>query len=173
MGLPSARLSAFCGTAEADHSRGGGFGGRRAGLRRRARNCMLGPLPRLAVALDAATKETYDVEVLDINLLGELVYPLAEILTDRKVLFCFLPAIPAKRYRANMPIGRASASPSSSKANKRGIGLGLGFAYSSPSRPSRVKRTIRTALRRLRRNASSRAHGRFVKNSALARRALR
>lgn len=51
---------------------------------------MLGPLPRLAVALDAATKETYDVGVLDINLGGELVYPLAEILTDRKVPLLFL-----------------------------------------------------------------------------------
>ncbi len=49
-----------------------------------------GPIPRLAQALDAASTETYDVAVLDINLAGERVYPVADILAQRSVPFVFV-----------------------------------------------------------------------------------
>jgi len=49
-----------------------------------------GPIPRLAQAVDAASTETYDVAVLDINLGGERVYPVADILARRNVPFVFV-----------------------------------------------------------------------------------
>jgi two-component SAPR family response regulator len=51
---------------------------------------VLGPLPRLADALDAAARETCDVAVLDVNLGGERVYPVAEVLSERNVPFVFV-----------------------------------------------------------------------------------
>lgn len=51
---------------------------------------VLGPLPQLAVALDAAAIETCDLAVLDINLRGEFVYPVAALLSMRKVPFLFV-----------------------------------------------------------------------------------
>ena len=49
-----------------------------------------GPIPRLAQALDAANREACDVAVLDVNLAGERVYPVADILAQRNVPFVFL-----------------------------------------------------------------------------------
>jgi len=49
-----------------------------------------GPIPRLAQALDAANSETCDVAVLDVNLAGERVYPVADILAQRNVPFVFV-----------------------------------------------------------------------------------
>ena len=49
-----------------------------------------GPIPRLAQALDAASSEACDVAVLDVNLAGERVYPVAEILAGRSVPFVFV-----------------------------------------------------------------------------------
>ena len=49
-----------------------------------------GPIPRLAQALDAASSEACDVAVLDINLAGARVYPVAEILAQRNVPFVFV-----------------------------------------------------------------------------------
>ena len=51
---------------------------------------VLGPVPRLAEALDVAARERCDVAVLDINLGGERVYPVAEILSGRNVPFIFV-----------------------------------------------------------------------------------
>jgi DNA-binding response OmpR family regulator len=49
-----------------------------------------GPIPRLAQALEAATRESCDVAVLDVNLAGERIYPVAEILSRRNVPFVFV-----------------------------------------------------------------------------------
>jgi CheY-like chemotaxis protein len=49
-----------------------------------------GPIPRLAQALDAASSQAYDVAVLDVNLAGERVYPVADILAQRNVPFVFV-----------------------------------------------------------------------------------
>ncbi len=43
----------------------------------------------LAKALNAARAETFDFAVLDVNLDGELVFPVAEILKARKLPFVF------------------------------------------------------------------------------------
>ena len=72
-----------------------------------------GPIPRLAQALDAASSEACDVAVLDINLAGERVYPVAEILAQRNVPFVFvtgygvLPGEYANRPRLCKPFKMA------------------------------------------------------------------
>jgi CheY-like chemotaxis protein len=50
---------------------------------------VLGPFADLAEATEAATRETVDAAVLDINLRGEMVYPLAEHLNRQGIPFVF------------------------------------------------------------------------------------
>ena len=69
-----------------------------------------GPIPRLAQALDAASSEACDVAVLDVNLAGERVYPVADILAQRNVPFVFVTGYGV--FPASTPIGHASASRS-------------------------------------------------------------
>ena len=62
----------------------------------------VGPCGSVAKALDAARTETFDLAVLDVNLAGEKVYPVAEVLAQRHIPFLFLSgygdeAIPAGR----------------------------------------------------------------------------
>jgi CheY-like chemotaxis protein len=72
-----------------------------------------GPIPRLAQALDAASSEACDVAVLDVNLAGERVYPVADILAQRNVPFVFvtgygvLPGEYANRPRLCKPFKMA------------------------------------------------------------------
>jgi two-component SAPR family response regulator len=51
---------------------------------------VLGPVPRLPEALAAAAVEKCDAAVLDINLAGEWVYPVAALLAKRNVPFIFV-----------------------------------------------------------------------------------
>jgi len=69
-----------------------------------------GPIPRLAQALDAASSEACDVAVLDVNLAGERVYPVADILASGMFLSSLSPAMAC--CPASTPIGHASASRS-------------------------------------------------------------
>jgi CheY-like chemotaxis protein len=62
----------------------------------------VGPCGSVALALDAARTELFDLAVLDVNLDGEMVYPVAELLAERHIPFLFLSgygeqAIPAER----------------------------------------------------------------------------
>jgi DNA-binding response OmpR family regulator len=49
-----------------------------------------GPVDRLAAALDSARGESLDAAVLDIDLGGEAVYPVAEMLDTRRIPFVFV-----------------------------------------------------------------------------------
>jgi CheY-like chemotaxis protein len=49
-----------------------------------------GPIPRLAEALDAAEGGTYDAAVLDVNLAGERIDPVAHALARREIPFVFV-----------------------------------------------------------------------------------
>jgi CheY-like chemotaxis protein len=49
-----------------------------------------GPIPRLPEALDAVDHEDYDVAVLDVNLAGERINPVADALAERNVPFLFV-----------------------------------------------------------------------------------
>jgi DNA-binding response OmpR family regulator len=74
-----------------------------------------GPFPRLAEAVDGAAHESCDAAVLDVNLAGERIYPVAEILSRRKIPFLFvtgydggaLPREYASRPRLHKPFKSA------------------------------------------------------------------
>jgi PAS domain S-box-containing protein len=51
---------------------------------------VVGPYARMAEALTAARNGTFDAAILDVNLDGELAYPIADILIDRKLPFAFI-----------------------------------------------------------------------------------
>ena len=53
---------------------------------------VVGPVAYLATALDAAASEDFDAAVLDVNLRGQTVYPVAEMLDARRVPFVFVTA---------------------------------------------------------------------------------
>jgi CheY-like chemotaxis protein len=50
---------------------------------------VVGPASRIRHALQLATEEEIDAAVLDVNLAGEKVFPVAEVLTRRGVPFVF------------------------------------------------------------------------------------
>jgi CheY-like chemotaxis protein len=50
---------------------------------------VVGPAGRLAAALDLAASETFDLAILDVNVAGESIYPVAEALAERNVPFVF------------------------------------------------------------------------------------
>jgi DNA-binding response OmpR family regulator len=51
---------------------------------------VVGPVSRVAEAVDTAAHQDCDAAVLDVNLAGEPIYPVAEVLSRRKVPFMFL-----------------------------------------------------------------------------------
>ena len=51
---------------------------------------VIGPIPRIPEALDAVDRDTCDAAVLDINLAGERIDPVAEALSKRNVPFMFV-----------------------------------------------------------------------------------
>ena len=53
---------------------------------------VVGPVAHLGTALDAAASEGFDAAVLDVNLGGQTVFPLAEVLDARRVPFVFVTA---------------------------------------------------------------------------------
>ena len=56
-----------------------------------AAGCVVaGPIPRIADALVAVGCETYDAAVLDVNLAGERIDPVADALSQRNVPFMFV-----------------------------------------------------------------------------------
>ena len=51
---------------------------------------VVGPVPRLQPALEMARKEALDGAVIDVNLHGELGFPIGAILRDRHIPYVFL-----------------------------------------------------------------------------------
>lgn len=50
---------------------------------------VVGSIANLSRALEAARVETFDLAMLDVNLDGQLVFPVAEVLRSRRVPFLF------------------------------------------------------------------------------------
>ncbi len=50
---------------------------------------VIGPAARLAAALDVVGRETIDLAILDVNVAGEPIYPVAEALAQQGVPFVF------------------------------------------------------------------------------------
>jgi DNA-binding response OmpR family regulator len=63
----------------------------------------LGPCGSVANALVTARSETFDLAVLDVNLAGEKVYPVAEVLAERHIPFLFLSGYGDEA----IPVGRS------------------------------------------------------------------
>lgn len=65
---------------------------------------IVGPFAKLGKAVEAARKAAIDGAVLDINLNGEMVYPLAELLERQSIPFVFITGYTAadlpERFRA-------------------------------------------------------------------------
>jgi DNA-binding response OmpR family regulator len=56
-----------------------------------AAGCVVaGPIPRISEALDAVDRGTFDAAVLNVNLGGDRVYPVADALSRRSVPFVFI-----------------------------------------------------------------------------------
>jgi CheY-like chemotaxis protein len=50
---------------------------------------VIGPAARLSAALDAVSREQVDLAILDVNVAGEPIYPVAEALAKRSIPFVF------------------------------------------------------------------------------------
>ena len=50
---------------------------------------VVGPAARLAAALDLTQRESFDIAILDVNVAGEPIYPVAEALAERGVPLVF------------------------------------------------------------------------------------
>ena len=50
---------------------------------------VVGPAARLSAALDAVAREQVDLAILDVNVAGEPIYPVAEALAQRSIPFVF------------------------------------------------------------------------------------
>jgi len=57
---------------------------------RSAGYAIVGPFARLAKAIQASRRETFDLAILDVNLQGEMIFPLAEELRARGIPFLLL-----------------------------------------------------------------------------------
>ena len=62
---------------------------------------VVGPVGRISKALEIASKETIDVALLDINVDGKEVYPVAEALTARSIPFAFVTGYGREGLRAS------------------------------------------------------------------------
>jgi len=50
---------------------------------------VIGPAARLSAALDTLAREKVDLAILDVNVAGEPIYPVAEALAERSIPFVF------------------------------------------------------------------------------------
>jgi two-component SAPR family response regulator len=76
----------------------------------RADCVVVGPVPRVAKAIDVARSEPIDVALLDVNLAGERVFPVADVLIERAIPFVFLtgyaPGIVPSTYATRGILGK-------------------------------------------------------------------
>ena len=71
---------------------------------------VLGPYSTVAAAMAASQSESFDAAILDINLRGEFVYPVAEELARRRIPFLFLSGYATinmpERFRTELRIAK-------------------------------------------------------------------
>jgi CheY-like chemotaxis protein len=71
----------------------------------------VGPCGSVAKALDMIERETLDMAVLDVNLSGEMVYPVADMLEARHIPFLFLSGYGDEVLQPGRPGWRVCAKP--------------------------------------------------------------
>ena len=72
---------------------------------------VVGPFARLPAALAAARVEAVDVALLDVNVAGEMVFPVAYALEERGIPFLFVTGYGQAALPPNRPRWRACAKP--------------------------------------------------------------
>lgn len=72
---------------------------------------VVGPFDRVSDALAAATCESIDLAVLDVNIGGMKVYPVAEILAARRIPFLFLSGYGRQAIPSDRPGWRVCSKP--------------------------------------------------------------
>ncbi len=72
---------------------------------------MVGPFGTVASALEAARAEAFDFALLDVNLQGDKVYPVAELLTERHIPFVFLSGYGDGAIPPGRPAWKVCAKP--------------------------------------------------------------
>lgn len=72
---------------------------------------VVGPYDRVADALKAARAETIDMAVLDVNVAGVKVYPVAEILAAREIPFLLLSGYGRQAIPPEHPTWRVCGKP--------------------------------------------------------------
>ncbi len=77
---------------------------------------IVGPVAKLAKALEAARSAQLDGAVLDVNLNGEMVYPLAEMLAAESIPFVFITGYTAADLPERFRLFRRLPKPVDAKA---------------------------------------------------------
>jgi CheY-like chemotaxis protein len=72
---------------------------------------VIGPYDRVPEALEVARSEVIHLAVLDVNIAGEKVYPVAEILETRGIPFLLLSGYGASAIPSNRPTWRVCSKP--------------------------------------------------------------
>jgi CheY-like chemotaxis protein len=72
---------------------------------------IVGPFSNVPDGLQAARLEAIDLAVLDVNLRGEKVFPIAEVLTERGIPFLLLSGYGADAVPADRPNWRVCSKP--------------------------------------------------------------
>jgi CheY-like chemotaxis protein len=72
---------------------------------------VLGPYSNVPDGLEAARRETFDIAVLDVNLRGEKVFPIAEVLTERGIPFVLLSGYGQDAVPPGRPKWRVCGKP--------------------------------------------------------------
>ena len=72
---------------------------------------VVGPFARVADALEAARSEAIDVAVLDVNVAGVKVYPVADVLIERDIPHLFLSGYGASAIQDERPHARVCGKP--------------------------------------------------------------
>ncbi len=72
---------------------------------------VIGPFSNVADALAAASTQVLDAALLDVNLRGEKIFPVAELLSDRSVPFLLLTGYGNDAVPADRPEWRACCKP--------------------------------------------------------------
>ena len=72
---------------------------------------VVGPFDRVSEALVAARTESIDLAVLDVNIDGAKVYPVAEVLATRQIPFVFLSGYGQHAIPSDRPDWRVCSKP--------------------------------------------------------------
>jgi CheY-like chemotaxis protein len=72
---------------------------------------VVGPVTNLIEAIGVARQAMVDIAVLDVNLRGEKVYPVAELLEERGIPFILLSGYGKDAIPADRPAWRACSKP--------------------------------------------------------------